>query len=42
MLKKNSRIEEFELYTETGELFESKKISHHLVLFFYPKDNTPL
>ena len=44
MLRLNEPIDHFELMTENGELINSRSfLGHsHLVLFFYPKDNTPI
>ena len=40
-LKKNSKAPNFKLQSTDGKLFELNKIKKNIILYFYPKDDTP-
>ena len=40
-MKEDDIAPNFVLPTDTGDLFDLEKINKDVVLFFYPKDNTP-
>ena len=40
-LKENSKAPNFKLQSTNGKLFELNKIKKNIILYFYPKDDTP-
>ena len=40
-LKENTKAPNFKLQSTDGKLFELNKIKKNIILYFYPKDDTP-
>ena len=40
-LKENAKAPNFKLQSTNGKLFELSKIKKNIILYFYPKDDTP-
>ena len=40
-LKLNQKAPKFELHSTSGNIFKIDKIKKNIILYFYPKDDTP-